>query len=122
MRVRYIGLVDTPALVKDKIYDVISIEKGWVRIMTELDEDYLFPPEQFEFIEDISQSEYKYIIMRVLERAFESINESTDQNEFMNGRKLAYYEIADIIKSELDVRDIDLSEYGLDIDLEKAFL
>lgn len=122
MRVRYLGLVDTPALVKNKIYDVISIEKGWVRIMTELDEDYLFPPEQFEFIEDISQSEYKYIIMRVLERAFESINESTDQNEFMNGRKLAYYEIADIIKSELDVRDIDLSEYGLDIDLEKAFL
>lgn len=29
-----------------------GIEKGWYRIMTELDEDYLFPPELFEIIEE----------------------------------------------------------------------
>ena len=34
------------------VYDVISIEKGWYRIMTDLDEDYLFPPECFEIIEE----------------------------------------------------------------------
>ena len=65
---------------------------------------------------------YKFIISRVLERAFESIEESNDRSEFSNGRKLAYYEIADIIKSELWVRDADLKEFGLDIDLEKTFL
>lgn len=53
MKVKYIGekYLDT-AFEKDKIYEVISIEKGWYRIMTELDEDYLFPPELFEIIEE----------------------------------------------------------------------
>ena len=50
MKVRYIGKIDTLALEKGKIYDVIAVEKGWYRIMSELGEDYLFPPEQFEEI------------------------------------------------------------------------
>ena len=58
----------------------------------------------------------------MLERAFESIYEADQsKDEFQAGRKLAYYEIADIIKCELCVRDADLSEFGLDVDLEKAF-
>lgn len=52
MKVKYTGASDTMAFEKDKVYDVMSIEKGWYRIMTELDEDYLFPPEQFEIIEE----------------------------------------------------------------------
>lgn len=51
MKVKYLGEVDTPALIKGKIYNVISIEKGWFRIMTELDEDYLFPQRLFAVIE-----------------------------------------------------------------------
>ncbi|MBQ6250177.1 hypothetical protein [Ruminococcus sp.] len=53
MKVKYIGkqYLDT-AFEKDKIYEVISVEKGWYRIMTELDEDYLFPPECFEIVEE----------------------------------------------------------------------
>ncbi|MBR5144784.1 MAG: transposase [Clostridia bacterium] len=63
------------------------------------------------------------MINRVLERAFESIREAQESgNDFDNWRKLAYYEVADIIKSELLVRDVDLKEFGLDIDLEKTFL
>ena len=72
---------------------------------------------------EISIEVYKFIISRVLERAFESIEEAKESgDDFDNGRKLAYYEVADIIKSELYVRDADLGEFGLDIDLEKAFL
>lgn len=52
MKVKFLGNFETPALEKGKIYDVISVERGWLRIMTELDEDYLFPPEQFEIVED----------------------------------------------------------------------
>lgn len=52
MKVRYIGLRDTLAFDRNKIYEVISIERGWYRIMTELDEDYLFPPEAFEILEE----------------------------------------------------------------------
>lgn len=51
MKVKYIGNRDTLAFEKSKIYEVMSIEKGWYRIMTELDEDYLFPPELFEIVE-----------------------------------------------------------------------
>lgn len=52
MKIRYIGEVDYIAIDRNKIYDVISIEKGWYRIMTELEEDYLFPPEAFEIVEE----------------------------------------------------------------------
>lgn len=52
MKVKFLGKIDTLALVKGKVYDVMSVEKGWFRIMTELEEDYLFPPEQFEVIEE----------------------------------------------------------------------
>lgn len=51
MKVKFLGKVNTPALEKNKVYTVLSEERGWYRIMTELDEDYLFPPEQFEIIE-----------------------------------------------------------------------
>ena len=125
MKVKYLGKVDTVALEKDKIYDVLAVEKGWYRIMTELDEDYLFPPEQFEITEEgdlMTEEAYKYILSRILERFFESIDEAKENSsDFDNGRKLAYYEIADIIKSELYVRDADLAEFGLDVDLENTF-
>ena len=52
MKVRYIGDYYKVAFDKEKIYEVISIEKGWFRIMTELSEDYLFPPECFEIVEE----------------------------------------------------------------------
>lgn len=35
---------------------------------------------------------------------------------------MAYYEILDTIKNELKVRDADLKEFGLDIDLENIIL
>lgn len=52
MKVKYIGKIDTLALEKNKVYDVLSVEKGWYRIMTELEEDYLFPPKFFEIVEE----------------------------------------------------------------------
>ena len=71
----------------------------------------------------MTEESYKYILSRLLERAFESIEEAEEnKNAFDDGRKLAYYEIADIIKTKLDVRDATLEEYGLDADLEKLFL
>ena len=50
IKVKYIGQHDTPALEREKVYEVIATEKGWFRIMTELGEDYLFPPKSFEII------------------------------------------------------------------------
>lgn len=48
-RVRYIGESDL-SLTNGKEYDVISIEKGWYRIIDNSREDYLFPPEEFTIV------------------------------------------------------------------------
>ena len=66
MMVRYIGQRDTVALDRSKIYAVLSIEKGWYRIMTELDEDYLFPPDVFE-IED-EKEEWLSVVDTIVEK------------------------------------------------------
>ena len=50
MKVRYIGKTDFLVLTHDKIYTVLSVEKGWYRIVDDSGEDYLYPPECFEII------------------------------------------------------------------------
>ena len=51
MKVKFKGEYETLVLDAGKVYDVMSIEKGWYRIMSELDEDYLFEPCDFEIVE-----------------------------------------------------------------------
>lgn len=48
MKVKYIGKSDPFALLSGKIYEVLSIEKDWYRIVDETGEDYLYPPELFD--------------------------------------------------------------------------
>ncbi len=52
MKVRYIKETDRSTFTKDKVYDVISIEDGWYRIVDETNEDYLYPPNWFEIVEE----------------------------------------------------------------------
>ena len=66
---------------------------------------------------NLSPSELEFIVSRLLENAVLAAQEKND-DDFSKGKKMAYYEMLDIIKSELDVRDIDLSKYGLNIELE----
>ena len=71
----------------------------------------------------LSNDSVKYIISRVLDNAkdaFEEADENKD-DDFYKGKKLAYYEILDTIKNELDVREEDLKDFGLDVDLERIF-
>ena len=44
----------TRDLLKGKVYDVIEIvpEWGWYRIVDECGEDYMYPPELFEVVEE----------------------------------------------------------------------
>ncbi len=51
MKVKYHGESSSVGLIDEKIYDVISVEKGWYRIIDETQEDYLYPPECFEIVE-----------------------------------------------------------------------
>ena len=51
MKVKYKGKSDI-SLTNEKIYDVIDVEMGWLRIIDDTDDDYLFPPDEFEIIEE----------------------------------------------------------------------
>ena len=51
MKVKYLGETSFLELTHGKIYDVLSIEKGWYRLVDDSDEDYLYPPEDFEVVE-----------------------------------------------------------------------
>lgn len=51
MKVRYIEETSFLELTHGKIYEVMSIEKEWYRVMTDMGEDYLYPPEFFEIVE-----------------------------------------------------------------------
>lgn len=50
MRVRWKGISEFLVLTHNKIYEVLSIEKGWYRLVDDSGEDYLYPPEQFEIV------------------------------------------------------------------------
>lgn len=58
---------------------------------------------------------FKFIVARIVENISKQENENS---LFEQGKKLAYYETLDIIKSELSIHNLSLEDYGLDIELE----
>ena len=74
--------------------------------------------------EALTKDGIKYIIARLLERAKESVTETKEnpENDFEAGRNMAYYEMLDILKTELDIKEQDLEEFGLNLNLEKLML
>lgn len=64
LKVKYIGKreVDVPNSYKifmdvlpGKVYEVLSVENGWYRLIDESEEDYLYPPENFEEVAENEQ-------------------------------------------------------------------
>jgi hypothetical protein len=51
MKVRYIGEDRVLELTHGKVYTVISVERGWYRIETDMLGDYLYPARLFEKID-----------------------------------------------------------------------
>lgn len=52
MKVRYTGETSFLELTHDEVYEVLSVEDGWYRVVVDLlDEDYLYPPDLFEIVE-----------------------------------------------------------------------
>ncbi len=71
--------------------------------------------------EGLSESGIKYIVARLIERGLEAREEYyADKTDMLQaGRHLAYYEMLDILQSEILIHDQDLKEFVLDINLEK---
>ena len=59
MKVKYKNESDV-SLTKGKIYDVISIEKNWYRIVDDTEEDYLFDPKATTIQKDKNYDKSKY--------------------------------------------------------------
>ena len=51
MKVRYLEETTFLELTHDRVYEVLSIEKEWYRIVDDSEDDYLYPPELFEIVE-----------------------------------------------------------------------
>lgn len=68
MRKKFIGKTDAVSMINNKVYEVISIEQGWYRIVCEEGEDYLFPPELF-----VEEDEEGYVDMTVSDYMFQII-------------------------------------------------
>lgn len=56
IKIQYVGNSVPFELTKGKLYDVISVENGWYRIEDDTGEDYLYPPDVFEVVENKLQS------------------------------------------------------------------
>lgn len=52
MKVRWLGKTTSLGLTNGEVYDVISIEKGWYRIVDNSEDDYLYPSTKFEIVEE----------------------------------------------------------------------
>jgi len=48
LKVRFLGDTNFLVLTHNKIYYVVSVEKGWYRIVDDSGSDYLYPPEVFK--------------------------------------------------------------------------
>lgn len=51
MKVRYLGETIPLTLTNMKVYEVLSIERGWYRVVDDSQEDYLYPARVFEIVE-----------------------------------------------------------------------
>lgn len=51
MKVGYTGETSFLELTNGDIYEVISVERGWYRVVDDGGEDYLYPPDEFEVVE-----------------------------------------------------------------------
>lgn len=71
----------------------------------------------------MTEETIKHIIARVIDNANDALEEErkNKNDAFYKGKKLAYYEILDTIKNDLDIDDQDLKAFDLDVNLEKMF-
>lgn len=73
---------------------------------------------------ELTPERLKHIVSRLVANANEAHEEAAKdaKNTYNAGRKVAYYEMLDILQAELDANGQDLKEYGLEFDLIKKIL
>lgn len=51
MRAKYMGVTESHTLDHGKVYDILSVEQGWYRVVDKSGEDYLYPATDFDIVE-----------------------------------------------------------------------
>ena len=64
----------------------------------------------------MSDETMKYIIECIIENAKEA--SKLPRNEFNDAKRLAYYEVLNTIKGQLEVNDVNFKDYGLSFEIE----
>lgn len=52
MKAKYIGETSPLELTNGEIYQVLSVEKDWYRVVDDTGDDYLYPPNVFEVLNE----------------------------------------------------------------------
>lgn len=55
MKARYIGKTIELALTNNKVYECLGYESGFIRVIDDTGEDYLYEPNLFKIIEDYNE-------------------------------------------------------------------
>jgi len=50
IKVKYLGETEFLVLTHGKEYEVLSVERGWYRVVDDSGDDYLYPPDAFEIV------------------------------------------------------------------------
>lgn len=52
MKVKFLGKTEFLVLTHGRVYEVLSVEKGFYRIVDDSGNDYLYPPKYFEIVKE----------------------------------------------------------------------
>lgn len=70
--------------------------------------------------QELADEALKAVMQSILEQALCAVSEARQnpRDAFKDGRALAYYEVLDTVKNQLEIYDSDANDFGLGMNLE----
>lgn len=70
--------------------------------------------------QELADAALKAAVRSILEQALCAVSEARQnpQDAFKDGRALAYYEVLDTVKNQLEIYDSDANDFGLGMNLD----
>lgn len=70
--------------------------------------------------QELADAALKAAVRSILEQALCAVSEARQnpRDAFKDGRALAYYEVLDTVKNQLEIYDSDANDFGLGMNLE----
>ena len=68
---------------------------------------------------------FNHIVKRIISSAEDTLDATRaygDDDEFLRGKRFAYYEVLDTIRNDLFIEGYDLKQCGLDFDIDKKYI